>query len=409
MTRILVSNDSLVDFSDDRWRLVQFDPEAKPSLLVEVRSGQNFRYDDYFGATRALPPLGEVASGDIGEVVLGWSDEEAAWQLGMTLSQDLSFSRSSRWFEVLRFTPAAEEDAKLVGKALADVMAKPFVVSTAPLDEPQSMPLAGLPLDLGIWQLTADGSEDGAGARERRLRFTRDSAWIKGKMRLVAWYGVLAAVYSWVSLASLSSDLGLPIAGTLINTVLGAVVPVLDSLASSAAEPGMLTEIITGLSSAIVDPRLLAYLGLGVFVLLLLLIMRQLWLIQSEADTLLIDNEERSISAWRGDNLRWRIAADEAQSVYASELVKRRGKGITVYHGEINLQLRDGAFRSVVVEDDKRNDALLTGMDAAAEKERPAGVFPLPAANAATALQAAALHVASALGDLPVWYDRRIK
>lgn len=409
MTRILISHDSLVDYSDDRWRLVQFDQDAKPSLLIEVRSGQNFRYDDYFGATRALPPLGEVASGDIGEVVLGWSDEEAAWQLGMTLSQDLSFSRSSRWFEVLRFDRDAEEDAKLVGQALADVMAKPFVVSSSPLDEPQSLPLANLPLDLGVWQLNAEGSEDGAGTRDLGLRFTRNSAWIKGKIRLVAWYGLLAALYSWVSLASLTSDLGLPIAGTLINTVLGALVPVLDSLASSTPEAGTVTQIITGLSSAITDPRLLAYLGLGVFVLLLLLIMRQLWLIQSEADILLIDNDEPGISAWRGDVLRWRIAADELQSVYASEVVKRRGKGITVYHGEINLQLRDGTFRSVVVEDDKRTDALLTGMDAAAEKGRPAGVFPLPAADAATALQAAAVRVAAALGDLPVWYDRRIK
>lgn len=409
MTRILVSTDSLVDYSDDRWRLVQFDQDAKPRLLVEVRSGQNFRYDDYFGATRALPPLGEVAAGDIGEVVLGWADEEAAWQLGMTLSQDLSFSRSSRWFEILRFDRDAEDDAKSVGQALADVMAKPFVVSSSPPDELQSMPLAALPLDLGIWRLQAEGGEDGASARHGSLRFTRDSAWIKAKMRLVAWYGLLAAVYAWVSLASLTSDLGLPIAGTLINTVLGSVVPLFDSLAPATAEPGLLTDIISGFSSAITDPRLLAYLGLGVFVLLLLQVMRQLWLIQSEPDTLLIDNDERSISAWRGDDRRWRIAADEVQSVYASELVKWRGKGITVFHGEINLQLRDGAFRTVVVEDDKRNDALLTGMDAAAEKDRPAGVFPLPAAEAATALQAAAVRVAAVLGDLPVWSDRRIK
>ena len=410
MTRILVSDDSLVDFSDDRWRLVRFDADARPSLLVEVRSGQNFRYDDYFGASRALPPLGEVAAGDIGEVVLGWSDEEAAWQLGMTLSQDLSFSRSSRWFEVLRFSQAAEEDAKLVGRALADVMAKPFVASSSPLDEPPSM-LAELPLDLGAWQLNGEGGGDknaGAGT----LRFTRNSSWIKGRVRLVAWYGVLAGLYAWVSLASLTSDLGLPIAGTLINTVLGAVVPVLDSLANLTAElglPASVGQFITGLGAAITDPRLLAYLGLGVFVLLLLLIMRQLRLIQREADTLLIESDEPGISAWRGDDLRWRMAADEVQSVYVSELVKRRGKGMTVFHGEINLQLRDGRFRAVVVEDDKRNDALLAGVDGAAENGRSAGVYPLPAAEAATALQAAAAHVGAALGDLPVLYDRRTK
>ena len=383
MTRILVSDNSLVDYSVDRWRLIQFDREAKPSLLVEARSGRNFRYDDYFATSRALPPLGEVAVGDIGEVVLGWSDEEAAWQLGMTLSQDLSFSRSSRWFEVLRFAePAAEEDARLVGQALADVMDKPFLVSSTALAEPQAIHLVELPLDLGIWQLQGDEATDESKTKGQALRLTRNSSWLNAKIRLVAWYGVLAAVYAWVSLASLTSDLGLPVAGTLINTLLGSLIP---------------------------DPSLLAYLGLAVFVLLLLQIMRQLWLIQSEADTLLIDGDERSISAWRGDNLRWRFSADQLQSVYASEMVKRRGKGMIVYHGEINLHLLDGDFRCALMEEDKRNDALLPGLDVAAERERPASVVPLPAAAAATALQAAAVHIAVALGDLPVWYDRRAK
>ena len=383
MTRIAVTQNTLVDFGEDRWRLIAFDEQAKPSLLVEVRAGRNFRYDDYFGATRALPPLGEVAARDIGDVVLGWSDDAAAWQLGMTLSPDLSLSRSSRWFEVIRFDdPAAEEAARQIGQALADVMGKRFAVTGRPIDEVDAAPLVELPLDLGIWQLDEDAgmSADAAGAP--RLRLTRKQSWFNARLRQIAWYGVLAALYAWVSIASLTSDLGLPNAGTLINTLVGRLIP---------------------------DPILLPYLGLVVFALLLLLIMRQVWHLQRAPDSLVVDSEKRQVSAWRGDQLRWRITADEVQSVYASELVKRRGKGLVVQHGEINLLLQDDKFRCLLVDEDKRNDAALSGVDAAAEKARPAGVAPLPAEAAATAIQAAAVHIAVALGDLPVWYDRRSK
>ena len=90
MTRIAVSDNMIVDYSEDRWRLIRLAVDAPPTLLIEVKAGKSFRYDDYFGTTRALPPMGEVATGDIGEVVLGWSDESGAWQLGMTLALELS-------------------------------------------------------------------------------------------------------------------------------------------------------------------------------------------------------------------------------------------------------------------------------------------------------------------------------
>ena len=375
MTRIAVSENMLVDYGEDRWRLIQLDEEAAPTLLVEVKAGKSFRYDDEFGITRALPPLGEIASRDIGEVVLGWSEEEAAWQLGMTLSPDLSFSRSSRWFEVLRIDDPdhsrSERTVEQIGLALADVLGIPFVSSTATdaMAGPEPIPLIDLPLDLGIWSLHGPIQAD-----ESELQFARDRSWMHSSYRQIAWYGLLAAFYAWVSVASLSHQLALPNAGTLIP-----------------------------------DPSLLPYMGIGVALLLLMMIAMQIKQIMQEPDTLVISADKQNISALRVDDLRWQVDAGRVQSVYASELVKKRGRRPMVFHGEINLQLIDGSFQRLLVEDDRRTDALLPGCDAELEKNRPIGVNLLEPEAVSTALQAAAVHVAVCLGDLPVWYDRRFK
>jgi len=375
MTRIAVSDNMLVDYSEDRWRLIQLDAAAAPTLLVEVKAGRSFRYDDDFGNRRALPPLGEVAPRDIGEVVLGWSEEEAAWQLGMTLAPDLSFSRSSRWFEVLRIDDAdqsrSQRTVQQIGLALADVLGKPFVASTPgdAMAAPEPIPLIDLPLDLGDWILGARTKAD-----QSELQFARDRRWIRARYRQIAWYGLLAAFYAWVSITSLIHELALPNAGTLIP-----------------------------------DPSLLPYLGIGVSLLLLVMIALQVKKIMGEPDTLVISADKQSVNALRGGGLRWQVDAGAVQSVYASELVKKRGRRPVVFHGEINLQMIDGSFRRLLVEDDKRADALLPGCDAVIEKNRPSGVSVLEPDAVATALQAAAVHVAVCLGDLPVWYDRRFK
>lgn len=378
MTRIAVSDNMIVDYSEDRWRLIRLAVDTPPILLVEVKAGKSFRYDDYFGTTRALPPLGEVATGDIGEVVLGWSDESGAWQLGMTLALELSLSRSSRWFEVLRVADPdhtlREQVALQIGQALAQVLDKPFVAS-APMGEPEPepIPLVDLPLDLGIWQVHGQKPSDTESAGDE-LRLLRGNDWMHARLRQISWYGLLAAIYLWVSIASLSHDLGLPNAGTLIP-----------------------------------DPSLLPYLGIVVGILLLLQVARQFALILREPNTLVVSSDGQSISALRGDQLRWKIEAAKVQSVYASELVKKRGKQPVVYHGEINLHMIDGNFRRVVVEADKHSDFLLPGVDAEADKQKTSGVSMLEAGAVSTALQAAAVHIAVCLGDLPVWYDRRLK
>ncbi len=378
MTRIAVSSNSLVDYSQDRWRLIKVDNPTDPELVLEAKTGAPLRFSGYFAVSRDLPESGEILKADLGQVLLGWSSESASWQLGLTLSPEISLARSSRWFELLRFTNADraifEATAAQLGKALARVLDIPFVSSEESIEEapePEPIPLVDLPLELGMWRLQPASYKAGD---EGELELTRHKSWLRGKLRQIAWYALWTAVYLWVSIATLTSDLGLPIAGTLIP-----------------------------------NPSWLPYLGIVVAILLALGILRQIWIILREPDSIVINRWEKTISARRGGQRLWRVNAGGVQSVYASEVVKKRGRRHTVFHGEINLHLLDGSFMPVLVDADKTVDALLPGIDPMTDKKRADGVNSLEPAKVASSLQAAAVHIALSLGDLPVRYDRRLR
>ena len=378
MARIAISSNSLVDFSLDRWRLIRVDDPAEPKLLLEAKAGAPLRFNGFFAVSRDLPEAGEILKADLGQVVLGWSTESTSWQLGITLSPEISLARSSRWFEVLRFTDADpgsyEETATQLGKALARALDLPFISSEESIEEepePEPIPLVDLPLELGMWRLLPVSSKGGS---EGELQLLRDKRWLRGKLRQIAWYGLWTAIYVWVSIATLTNDLGLPLAGTLIP-----------------------------------NPAWLPYLGIVVALLLVIAILRLVWIILREPDAMIINPWEKTISAWRGDQQLWKVKAGSVQSVYTSEVVKKRGRRHTVFHGELNLHLLDGSFMPVLVDNDKIVDGLLPGVDPQAEKNRADGVNVLEPAEVTTALQAAAAHIALSLGELPVWYDRRLR
>ncbi len=380
MPRIAVSANSLVDYSPDRWRLIQVDDPAAPRLIVEAKRDLPFRYNGYFAVSRDLPESGEILEADLGQVVLGWSSESSSWQLGLTLSPEISLARSSRWFELLRLThPDAsvyEGAAIQLGTALATTLGIPFASNAtpaiAPEPEPEPIPLEALPLDLGIWRLEEASRRRGDGGGE--LRLSRETRWLRAKQRQIAWYALLIIVYLWVSIATLTSELALPVAGTLIP-----------------------------------NPAFLPYLGIAVAALLLLAIIRLLLLVLRQPNAFVINPYDKTISALRGDRPLWKVNAGSVQSVYVSEVVKKRGRRHTVLHGEINLHLLDGRFQPIIIDSEKAVDALLPGRDPLAEKQRPAEVHALEAEAVSTALQAAALHIGLGLGELPVWYDRRLK
>ena len=378
MTRIAVSSNTLVDYSQDRWRLIQVDNSADPKLVLEAIAGAPLRFNGTFAVSRDLPESREILKADLGQVVLGWSSESESWQLGMTLSPEIALARASRWFEVLRFTHSDPdifaETATQLGKALARTLDIPFVsaelgIEVAP--EPEPMPLVDLPLALGMWRLQPAASNGGS---DGELELRRDKRWLQSRLRQIAWYGCWSAVYLWVSIATLTSELGLPIAGTLIP-----------------------------------NPAWLPFLGIGVATLLILMTLRLVWLILRAPEAMTINPWEKTISARRGSQRLWRVNAGAVQSVYASEVVKKRGKRHTVFHGEINLHLLDGSFMPVLVNTEKITDGLLAGVDELAEKNRADGINLLEPAEAATALQGAASHIALSLGEVPVWYDRRLR
>ena len=373
MTKIKISNNFAVEYSSLRWRLIRISDRGEQAAKITVNAGGGFCYNSLFANMRDLPDEGEIAADDITAVTLGWSYKTDAWQLNILLSSDLAAARSSRRCEALRFwdpdRSVYKQDAKNVGLALARALGnKPFV--TKPPEEappPEPIPLIDLPLEVGIWRL-----QSGAAAGE--LWFLRSKSWMRAKMRQIAWYVLLAALYAWVATASIISELALPNTGTLIP-----------------------------------DPQILPYLGIGAAILLILLIGQRIWHILRQPDTILISSYERSIIARRGHKVCWKVNANGLQSVYASELVKKRGRRPTVHHSEINLHLINGRFQRVIVEDGKLTGALLPGLDRHAEKNRAVGVTALAPAEVSTALQAAAIHIAACLDGLPVRYDRRYK
>ena len=378
MTQITVSDNFVVDYSDQQWRLIRISDHEEQNARVTVEVGGGFCYNSYFADIHDLPDEGEIAADDIIEVTLGWSYKTDAWQLSVVLSPDLAAGRLSRGCEALRFIDpdmsAYEQEAKDVGQALADVLGKPFVIT--PPEEappPEPIPLADLPLDIGIWRLQA-GAPIVSGAAPSEVRFVRNKSWARAKMRQIAWYGLLTAVYVWVAAASISSELALPNTGTLIP-----------------------------------NPQILPYMGIGVAVLLILLIGQRAWQFMREPDAILISSYEGSVIALRGRQVRWKVNAKNVQSVYVSELVKKRSRRPTVYHSEINLHLVKGRFRRVMAEDRKLANPLLPGADPLSEQDRGTGVAVLDPKQASTALQAAAVHIAACLDDLPVWHDRRYK
>lgn len=378
MTQITVSDHIVVEFGTGSWQLLRRSDAVEPKQIVGVQEDARFRYNTFFATTRGLPDEGEIPRRAIREVALRWSYKTEAWQLGIRLAPKLAAGRADSFCEVLRFIDpnriAYEDEAKQAGQALADALGKPFVQSEPLLSPPpEPIPLIPLPIAVGIWRLQG-GESSPAQTAPGELQLQRAKSWQRAKVRQLLWYALLAVVYAWVAAATLSSDLALPNAGTLIP-----------------------------------NPQLLPYLGIGIMLLLLGMIAYLLWQLRRDPDTIVISSYERSITARCGQDLRWRIHANNIQSIYVSELVKKHRRRPAVHHSEINLHLVSGRFQRVIVETEKLHDAFLPKISEQAALEAPPGVSLLHPPQVSTALQGAALHIATCLGNLPVWYDRRFK
>src|SRR5690606_25426866 len=101
MTRVPASDHFVIEMSSARWRLLLKD-ETREKVLAEAATGRSLRYVNSFADKRRLP-AGNLPSGLIRQVVLGYSSNDAAWHLGLMLSPDLAEKRGSRWCELVRW------------------------------------------------------------------------------------------------------------------------------------------------------------------------------------------------------------------------------------------------------------------------------------------------------------------
>jgi hypothetical protein len=370
MDRISAAENLIIKMRPNHWRLlVGGETRGNEHVLVEAVNGQPLRYAAEFATSRRMPKNGELPVEYISQVVLGWSQDDESWHLGLVLAPDLAEARKSRWCALAHW-PDPDGNvfidmAQQAGTSLANALGRPFHLvpmrrrpEPAPPPEP---PLPELPLTVGTWKL------------ERRtpahLQLLRSSRWSVSRLTRATWYTSLSVVYVVLSTATLNTDLALPNAGTMLP-----------------------------------NPEMLPYMGLVVAVMLILMTLYILYELIARPDRIVIDGERGRIVALRGNRKRWTLQRDQLQGVYVTQVVNRRGKKRKIYHGEINFLLGKKRFFRLI-EQPEREEPRREEYEEAAEE----AVTSLTAFDVQDDLQAAGLHIARTLGDLPAWYDQRIR
>ncbi|MCS6834872.1 MAG: hypothetical protein NZ750_02505 [Anaerolineae bacterium] len=357
----------------DGWQLIQHDhvlAEAKPQGLV---------YNLDFGASRRLPADGLLPREAVEQVVLGWQASDETWYLGLVVARELALLRQSRWCALARWPdPDASVFGELgaqAGQALAHILGVPFVYvpprPSAP--PPPTRELPPLPLSLGNWEMhRAERAETrlGASLEPGDLYFIHSPRWRRYHLGRALWFALCAVVYVVVSVATLGSRLALPNSGTLIP-----------------------------------NPHILPYLGLSIAVGLLFSSLGQLFTLSRSIN--LIQLSRNHLTWWRGGRVVRQIPAQDIQSLYVSEVIKRRERGSLTEHGEINAHLGGGRFELLISQGVPLSSAAQHPSDSP-QGPRQLGVHRLTRDSYRTDLQAATLYLAEALG-LPAWEDVRHK
>lgn len=374
--QVSAADNLVVAFNSTAWQLRN--GKNAPMLHADA---DGLRYNAQFASSRRLSSTGLLTNGDILQVVLGWQRSDETWHLGVVLSPDLAAVRGSRWCELVHWPDPEqvvfEELAQETGRNLAAALHVPFrFIPPKPVEAPLPLPsLPALPLRAGLWSfqpVESDKQKYGFAARDGQFVIQRAALWKRQRYTRILWYTLWVIIYAALSTATLTSDLALPNAGTLLP-----------------------------------DPHWLPYLGLLTAAGLILLIFYQLYQIRSQPDTILIDPAEKSVSAWAGKDLRWSMSVQEVQSVYVSEVVKRKAEDISSEHGELNLHLGTGKFHFVFQQGEPENQALR--YDAPEKPARQTDIVrQLTRYSVTSDLQAMGLYMAEALG-LPCWYDMRVR
>ena len=59
-------------------------------------------------------------------VVVGWSDDDSSWHIGLLLDPQYAPSRGGRWCELARWITVSGADPESAGHKLADILRRPF-------------------------------------------------------------------------------------------------------------------------------------------------------------------------------------------------------------------------------------------------------------------------------------------
>lgn len=372
MSQILAAENTTISLLPDRWEMRH---EASDTPAA-VANHEGLRYSVTFGDTRRLPSIGLLRPEEMLQVVLGWQPSDQAWHLGLLLSPELTQRRGSRWCELAYwYDPTQTQyraEVEQAGKALAEQLNLIFypVPPEAPPPIKPNIPLPELPLKFGWWSLQQADSADSAAAS---LVLKRGWRWRSSRLTRILWYGFWMLIYIALSIATLTSDLALPNAGTLLP-----------------------------------NPQLLPYLGLGTAGLLFVLILYNMVVWLTTYDRIVLDPRTNTLTALKGQRQVWQVSGDDVQSVYVTEVVKRRAKNASSEHGEINVHLNDNRFKFVLQQGEPVGSDVRIPDDERQRRTRDE-VYPLRRNNATSQLQWAALYVAEGLGAVPVWYDMRVK
>lgn len=377
MEQISAAENITIEMDEEQWRLLQ-NGASEPHILVEAQSGRPLSYIADFARTRRLPEDGSLPVDYIQRVVLGWSNVDEAWHLGLLLEAELAQARGSRWCEIAHWpdpsTAVFSEIATRAAESLAHVTTRPFYLVPPQPKEPerQPQPLPELPLSFDdLWRLEQAESGD--------LQLVRSRRWAWGKVRRILWYLLWVVVFVVLVVANLTS----------------------------------------GIAPA--NPSFLPWLGALAAMILAGLIGHHLYLLLTAPNCFVIDVQQRQVRAQRGNRVAWQMGAEQIQSVYVSQLVheqKRQSRKPEAQYGEINLHLTTGKFRTLIaaeeIEDYRSEFEATAGLEEprADDNQRPKlhadSVDSLTRYNFTTSIQAAGLYIAEAL-KLAAVYDRRVQ
>ena len=408
MERIPAGSNLIIEVQPESWRLLSNGTTTGTErVLVEAVPGEPVRYGATFGSRRRLPEEGLLPPDSVQRVVLGWSEEDTAWHLGLVLRGELVATRGSRWCGLaFWYDPLATQHQKtaiMAGQALAEQIHCPFTfvpprkseggpISVAPRPRPEidasarvepttlepvaeAIPQPELPIKLDLWTLRRTDWE--------RLELALSPSWGRSKLIRVAWNIVWLGAFVVLTVKSLTSGIALPLTSNFELTIGGNTVTI----------P--------------IPPMMLIYLGIASSILLFLLIISGLY--QTLTHVKRIAFEPGGVRWLRGKRARRVVPIDQIQEVYVSHLINkvgRRGKASqerAVHYGEINLLLKDGSFQ-LVLEQHRIEETIPVTDDPLNEE----AVTPLTVYNARTRLQSAGLMIAQTL-NVPASYDKRLK